>query len=408
MSLTVGDKRLPLRGIRVIDFGWVVAMPAATKALAQYGAEVIKVESSRRVDGARATWPMKDRIAAPDRSAYFAHHNSSKLSVTLDLTRPEAVAIAKELVATADVVTENLSPGVMGRWGLGYDELRRVAPGIVMVSATTQGKEGPFAGHPGFGMQIQATAGFNEITGWPDRAPLGPQEPYLDLVQPWFVIVAVLSALDHRLRTGEGSFVDVSMIEAGLHFIAPQLLDYTVNGRIATRAGNRVDWAVPHGVFRCNGEDAWVAIAAETDAHWAALVAVACPQWRGDAELATLLGRKAQETEIEQRIEAWTVDRTPAEVQALLAPLGVPCSPVENGADLGADPQLAARGHLVEVEHPVIGRHPAEAPSFLLGDSPPAVGPAPLMGQHNAYVLCQLLGRSGAALEQLQRSGIVA
>ena len=244
----------PLEGVRVTDFCWAVAGPVTTKFLAVLGAEVIKVESRSRLDGSRLGTPFLEGKPGVNKSGYFTNHNMSKLSIRLDMTKPEARDIARRLVATSDVVTESFSAGVIGRWGLDYQELSKVKPDLVMISLTMQGQTGPYATHVGFGRTLSGLAGIDHLTGWPEGNPGGPNQPYTDLVVPWFGATAVMTALRHRDQTGRGQYIDLAQLETALHFLAPAILQYSANGQVMNRDGNRSDSAAPHGVYPCQGE----------------------------------------------------------------------------------------------------------------------------------------------------------
>ena len=279
---TKGD--LPLAGVRVVDFSWAVAGPATTKLLALFGADVIKIESRVRLDGGRLGTPFLEGRPGINKSGYFINHNTSKRSIRLDLSKPEAKEIVKRLVAGADVVAESFSAGVINRLGLGYGELSKVKADLVMISLTMQGQTGLFAGHVGFGRTLAGLAGFDHLTGWPESNPAGPNQPYTDLVVPWFAASSVVSALRRRDCTGQGQYLDLSQLEAALHFLAPSLLDFTANGVVQERAGNRVPGAAPHGVFPAAGDDRWVAVAVTSDAEWRSLCAamgrgIPCRRW---------------------------------------------------------------------------------------------------------------------------------
>ena len=303
----LGKRGLPLAGMRVVDFSWAVAGPVTTKLLALFGAEVIKIESRVRIDGGRLGTPFLEGKPGINKSGYFANHNTSKRSIRLDLSKPEAKEIAKRLAAVADVVAESFSAGVIERQGLGYEELCKVKADLVMISLTMQGQTGPFASHVGFGRTLAGLAGFDHLTGWPASNPAGPNQPYTDLVVPWFAASAVVSALRRRDRTGQGQYLDLSQLEAALHFLAPSLLDYTANGNVQERAGNRVPGAAPHGVFPCAGDDRWVAVAVNCDAEWRSLcAAMGQESLADDPRFATLLARKEHEDALEAIVAAWT------------------------------------------------------------------------------------------------------
>ena len=238
---------LPLDGIRVVDFSWIGVGPISTKYLADHGAEVIRVESWAHPDGLRYGPPHAEGVIGENRSYFFAACNTSKYSVTLNLTKPEARDLARRLVATADVVTESFTPGVMRKWGLDYEHLVQLKPDLIMLSTCMQGQTGPHALYPGFGNLMAGLLGFYELTGWPEGEACAIYGAYTDFIAPRFVSLCLLAALEYRRRTGQGQYIDGAQSEASLHFLAPALLDYTANGRVMQRQGNRDPHMAPHG-----------------------------------------------------------------------------------------------------------------------------------------------------------------
>jgi benzylsuccinate CoA-transferase BbsF subunit len=405
---TAAKPRLPLQGVRVTDFCWAIAGPVTTKFLALFGAEVIKIESRNRLDGGRLGFPFLEGKPGVNKSGYFANHNTSKLSIRLDMTKPEARAIAKRLAAVSDIVSESFSAGVIQSWGLSYDELKKAKADLIMISLTMQGQTGRYARHVGFGRTLASLSGIDFLTGWPDGEPAGPNQPYTDLVVPWFGVTTILAALRHRERTGQGQYIDLAQLEASMHFVAPAILDATVNHRAMARDGNRNAGAAPHGVYRCKGTDRWIAVAVLTDAHWRNLCnAIGRPELAADTRYATLLGRKAREAEVDQLVEAWTSQRDPHEAVDLLDRAGVPASVVANGEDLHRDRQLQHRAHLRVLEHPVMGKRTYSAPSFRMSRTPDDMRRAPLLGEHNDYIYGEVLGMSKGEVEDLQQRGII-
>ncbi|GAG27297.1 unnamed protein product, partial [marine sediment metagenome] len=253
------EKKL-FEGVKVADFGWVAEGPMVTKYLADYGAEVIRLEGRSRPEPMRALGPHKDNIVGLDRSGSTSQWNTSKLSLAINLAKPKGVEVAKRLVAWADIVVENFSGEAMQRMGLGYEELQKIKPDIIMLSTCMMGQTGPYATSPGTGSTLPALSGITNITGWPDRMPVQPGA-YTDWVAVHYNVLAILAALDYRRRTGKGQYIDVSQYETGVHFLAPLAMDYAVNQRVAGRVGNRCDYAAPHNAYRCRGDERWCAIA---------------------------------------------------------------------------------------------------------------------------------------------------
>jgi benzylsuccinate CoA-transferase BbsF subunit len=404
------EGRRPLEGLKIIDFTWLISGPVACKFMADYGAEVIKVESHSIPEGARLTTPFKDNVAGIDRSAMFANYNSSKYSFSLNLNHPKGLEIAKRLVAWADVVVESFRPGVMKRWGLNYEELRKIKPDIIMLSMTMQGQTGPFSRQPGVGTHLQALAGITHLTGWPDREPVGTPIPYPDFISPWYIIVAIMAALDYRRRTGQGLYIDISQLETSLHFMAPPLLDYMVNGRIQSRVGNQHSYAAPHGVYRCRGDNRWCAIAIFTDSEWHSFCeAIGRLGWTKEPKFATFLDRKENESELNWLVEEWTLIHTAEEVMDLLQAAGVTVGVVQDGQDiLERDTQLQHRHHFWVFEHPETGQHVTEVAPYRLSLTPgEPKWAAPCLGEHNEYVCTQILGMSDEEFVQLLADGVL-
>src|SRR5205809_2453671 len=259
-----------LEGTRGVELGWAAAGPLVGTYLAQHGADVIHVESSTALDPFRSTYPpFRDNVVGPDRAGMFAFYNAGKRGVTLDLKQPRAVELALRLVKAADVVIESFPAGTLARRGLSHEAMRRARPDVVVLSSCNQGQTGPHAQHPGYGSQLTALAGFNELLGEPDRSPVILYGPYIDYIAVGYGVIAILAALERRRRTGEGCLVDLSQYEAGLQFMAPALLELAANGTVPTRAGNRDPQARPHGVYRCaDGDDAWVALSESSADEW--------------------------------------------------------------------------------------------------------------------------------------------
>ncbi len=400
----------PLGDLRVVEFAVFAAGPVVGKHLANYGAEVIRVESRANPDGFRTHYPpFANNRPGLDRSACFAVFNDGKLGVTLNLKSPEGVDLARRLVARADVVVENFTPGTVERLGLGYGALRLLKPDLVMLSSCNMGRTGPYAHHPGFGSMLSSLGGFTHLTGYAGETPLLNYGPYIDFIGAGFGVIAVMAALDHRRRTGEGQHIDLSQYESGLQFVASALLDYSANGRVADREGNRSGHMVPQGAFPCRGDDAWCTISVRHDADWVALQrALGDAPWAADTRFATLLGRKAHEGELEARLAEWTRDRTPRQVMETLQAAGVPAAAVNTMADLYSDPQLAFRRYWRELPHAELGAFHYEAGGFTLADTPAAPClPSPCLGEHNRYVFCDLLGLSDREFEAFQERQVI-
>ncbi len=404
----VRERRRPLEGLRVADFSWFISGPLVARVLGDCGADVVHVESGTRPDNMRGTLPMKDNIPGINRSAAFARYNASKRGISLNLGHPKGVEIARRLAAWADVVVENFTSGTMEKMGLGYDDLRQANPGIIMVSLPMFGHSGPLARHPGLGSQLADLAGFGQLTGWPDRPPTSPPGAYTDFISPYYALCALMAALDYRRRTGKGQYIEVSQYEASVAFVAPLVIDWFVHGRDASRCGNQCPGVVPHGVYRCRGEDRWCAIAAFTEEQWRDLCqAMEMPDLAYDPRFVTVIARQRHRAELDGLIEAWTRPLPAEEVMARLQKEGVAAGVVCNGRDQNEDPHLAARGFYRELEHPEIGWHRYLMPPFRLSRTPGEPGrPAPCLGQHNEQVYREVLGLSDEEFVGLLAEGV--
>jgi benzylsuccinate CoA-transferase BbsF subunit len=283
-----------------------------------------------------------------------------------------------------------------------------------MISLSMEGRTGPHRDALGFGTVLQASAGFAHLTGWPDRPPSIPGIAYTDWTTPFFGLVALLAALDHRRRTGQGQYIDVSNLEVGVNCLETAILDYTVNGRVQRRAGN--EWMVgdlpgtaPHGVYRCQGAQRWCAIAVRDDQEWRRFCAVlGNPAWTWEPRFTTALGRVKHHQELNARVESWTVSQRAEDVMHRLQAAGIAAGVVQSAADLACDPQLVHRGQEVCLDHPEVGVQRYHAPAFHLSASPVRLRPVPTLGQHNAYVFKGLLGLSDAEYDTLEQEGVFA
>ena len=383
-------------GLKVVDFTANIAGPLATRALGGLGATVVKVEYHRYPDVIRLVPPHKDDVPGVDRSTQFAFYNFGKYSISIDMGTGPGQEIAKRLVTWADVLIENMSPGSMARWGFDYESCRQVKSDIVYISSSSLGREGPLSSLAVHGYHHTPLGGFSHLTGWPDRPPWPDPIAYTDSVAPCFSVLALVGALIYRRRTGKGVYIDQSQTEAGIYLLGPTILDYLVNGRVAKRRGNRDPGMVPHGIFPCRGDDRWVAIAVSNEEEWQQLCrALGKEEWLQDEKFATVTARKKNEDELERLISQWTVQRTPEEVMELLQSAGVPAGIVATTEDLFNDPQLEHREHFRTLEHEVIGPYSHELPSFRFSKTPyQPQRPAPLLGEHNEYVLKDILGYS--------------
>jgi crotonobetainyl-CoA:carnitine CoA-transferase CaiB-like acyl-CoA transferase len=395
-------RQLPLAGVKVLDLMWVMAGPAVTRVVTDFGATVVRVESSRRIETARTLQPFWNDQVDIEGSALYQNMNAGKLDITLDLGMPEGRAVVADLIRWADVVTESFAPGAMEAWGLDYAGIREINPSVVMLSSCLLGQTGPLRSFAGFGNLAAAFCGFTEIVGWQDRPPAGPFSAYSDYISPRIALATLLAAIDHRRRTGEGQYIDFSQAEGALHFLAPMLLDFEVNGRLPERIGNDDPGMAPHGVYAARGDDRWVAVACETDEQWRGLADVI-----GRADLASLplAERLARRRELDAVVTAWTCQRDEQDVERELQAHRIPAHRVQNSPECHADPQLAALGHFVTTEHAQLGPVELEGPRVRLSATPGVVGPAPTLGQHVMTVLEDILGYDQERVTELLISG---
>ncbi len=364
----------PLAGLKVLDFMWVMAGPAASRVLADLGATVVRIESSSRIETARTIAPFKDGTPDLETSILFCNLNAGKLDVSIDLTNPRSAEIVHDLVRWADVVTESFSPRAMRQLGFDYAHLREINPEIVMGSSCLFGQDGPLAEFAGFGTMAAAMSGFFGLTGWPDRAPSGPYAAYTDYISPRFFLAALLAAVDHQRRTGEGQYIDFSQAEAAMHTLAPAILEYTVNGRVPERRGNRHPHDHPSGVFPSAGDDRWVAVACRTDEQRRALSSIV-----GSLD--------------DGAIAAWTAERSAERAAEELQAAGVAAHSAQRSAEAQLDPQLVHAGHFLTLPHPALEEVVLEGPRVRYSRTPACTpSPGPTLGQHSEQVLKEILG----------------
>jgi crotonobetainyl-CoA:carnitine CoA-transferase CaiB-like acyl-CoA transferase len=393
------------QGTKLLELGSGAAGPIATRYFAEHGATVVRIESRSRPDFLRVYALRPDNPHGLEGSVMFDGLNAGKLSVALNLKHPEGVEIARRLVAWADGVSENFAPRAMKGFGLDYDTLAADKPDLVMVSACLNGQTGPHRDYPGFGGQGAALSGYNALTGWPDREPVGPYGTITDSLSPRFVATALAAGLLYRRRTGKGAYLDVSQVEAAVYTLSPWLLDWTSARLLTQRDGNRSRRAAPHGAFPCEGEDRWVAVAAWDDEAWARL---ASEIGLDDPSLARLSARLGRVEEVERALSAWTAQRSPGEAAARLQAIGVEAVPVQDFGDVYSDPQLEARGHYMTLENPVVGPGPYERNGFRFSDAGGGYARSgPTLGQDNEYVLSELLGLGAAEIGRLREEGAV-
>ena len=402
--------RLPLANVRVCDFTWIGAGSYTTKILADYGADVIKVESRGRLDSLRDAKPFKDGIAGVNRSGYFADRNSSKRSITVDLKSEEGRQLVRQLIAGSDVVTNNFTPGVMERFGLGYKDVVAIRPDIVYLSMSMQGQDGPEANYLGYGLTMGAVTGLHYLCGLPEQDPAGTGTNFPDHVpNPTHAAFAVLAALRHRARTGKGQFIDLAQIEPTVSLLGPAVLGYTANHAVAQRRGSQHVPAAPHGVYPTRGQDRWIAISATDDASWAALaLTLKCTALAQDRRYKSGLDRWRNRQALDADLSALTSGREGHDLMVELQKAGVPAGVVQDASDVLRDPQLVAREHWVYLDHPEMGStvYGALPVKFSRANGKPR-RPAPLLGQHTDEVLKEKLNLTPDDISGLHERGVL-
>ncbi len=381
----------PLHGVKVLDLTWAIAGPMATRVLADWGATVVRVESENRPDAIRGAGPyLAGTPGGIEDTVQWHSANAGKRSLSLDLSTPQGRTVFRDLVRWADVVTEAFTPKAMRNWGLHYEELALINPSLIMVSTCLMGQSGPEANFAGFGNLAGAACGFYDLTGWADRAPAGPFLAYTDYTSPRLTVAALLAALDHRRRTGEGQYLDFSQAEAALHYLSPGLIAYSRDGEVLTRRGNEDDEFRPHGVYRCAGDDRWIALA--------------CRDEHQRAALAQLMAS----TPDDSAISAWTASQAAEALQQRLIDAGIAAHVVHNAVECAADAQLIHREHFRQVPHPKHGHVWVEGSDLQMSRSPggPQWG-GPTLGQHNAEVLGDILGYDEDTVASLVIAGAI-
>ncbi|HUO23455.1 MAG TPA: CoA transferase [Caulobacteraceae bacterium] len=397
-----------LQGIRVVDFGHVMAGPWCTMQLASLGAEVIKIETRARPDEQRAQHG-KGAVGSLEGNSNFFEINLGKKSVSLNLTTEEGKALAKKLVATADIVLENMRPGVMTKLGLDYPELVKVKPDLIMLSLSGFGATGPLRRYAAYNPCFTSVGGTSHLTGYAEKKPNTMTNSGGDARAGTAAVFAALVALKFRQETGKGQFIDSSSCEVINSMIGDQMMDYALNRRSPKRHGNTDAVMAPHNVYRCAGADEWVSIAVGNDAEWAGLVrAMGDPAWADEPAFATAEGRKANEARLDALIGEWTAEKGYVEAMHRLQAEGVAATPSFKASDLFSDPHVVARGQVQAVDHPVLGRRKTITAPYRLSETPTAIrGTAPQLGQDNDYVLRELLGLSQDEIDKLVQAEVV-
>jgi benzylsuccinate CoA-transferase BbsF subunit len=398
---------LPLEGYRVIDFGWAAAAPRATCLLADMGAEVIKVETRKRLDPVRFG---PDNLARdPEMDPLFHSINRNKLGILLDLKTAEGVDLVKRLVRISDVVVDNFSPGVMKRFALAYNDLKKIKPDIITISFPGVGCEGPLADVVTYGPSLAGLAGLDSLIGYEGERVLGMQQAYADINAALFGAFAIQMALYHRERYGEGQHIEVAQIEALLSTMPEPIIEASLNERVLGTLGNTHPLMAAHNNYPCKGDDKWVSIAIWTEAEWKGFCkALGDPVWTKMEKFADNFKRWLNRKELDGRIAEWTVAKTAQEVMETLQGAGVAAVPCADTEDRYFDPHFQEREIIVNIEHPVTGVDFVPKVVCNLSETPGEIRrPAPLLGEHNNYVYGELLGLSGDEIAELVQKKVI-
>jgi benzylsuccinate CoA-transferase BbsF subunit len=404
------SKKLPLEGIRVADFTWVWAGPFCTLQLAHLGAEVIRVETATRpcITRLLPPWP-NGKSTGLNSSGYFNQYNQGKRSLSLNLKKPEALELAKQLVAKSDIVTENFAGGVMDRLGLGYEALKQIKSNVIMISLSGYGVTGPEKEYISYGPAQVPMSGMSALTGYKGWRPMHVGISYGDPNGGLHGAFAVMCALMYRARTGKGQYIDLSQWETSTAMVAEGLLDYSMNGTQAERDGNHDLYMSPHGVFRSAGEDRWVSLAVRDETEWQRFcTAIGQPALASDSRFSSLRARKQHEEALDAIITAWTAQRSPEEATSQLQAAGIPSAPVMSNKDLSTDPHLNSRPIFTYLEHPEVGKKQHVGIPWQLSKTPLSVRrPAPLFGQDTEYVLRDVLGYSAEQIATFKAQDVL-
>ena len=426
-----------LEGVRVIDLTWLQVGPQATRLLATFGAQVIRVEWRERkaIDFIRYTPPFAPDNAHAgggrsqgitrghgirgnfDRGAYFNNTNPGKYGITLNLNHPKGRDLLRRLVRDANVICENFSPGQMDKWNLGYQELRAINPKIIYIQTTGVGKAGVYKDYVSYGPTAQAFSGLTFQSGLPEpHPPAGWGYSYLDHSPGYFGAIMLMAAIRRQRATGTGCYIDMSQSETGLMLSGTSIIEHQLTGKPTTRHGNRMPYLdySPHGAYRCVGDDNWIAISIQSDEQWRALIdEMGSPEWALDARFATAAGRKGHEDELDEMLTQFTVGRERYELMQKLQARGIPAGVVQKAPDrFDLDPQLKARGYYVDLPHSDMGTWPVEGFPAKLSRSPADIGgptgrAAPKLGEDNDFVFGKLVGLSSTEMAALHEEGVI-
>ena len=411
--MKIDIKKLPLRDVRIVDLTRYWAGPYATQLMASLGAEVIRVEATVYVDAVRYMLPpdgIEDTEDPHNRGSYFHMGNRNKNSIALDLQTERGRDLLLQLVSIADVVIENYSARVMGNLGLEYDDLIKVRPDLIMMSMPSFGKSGPYRDYVCFGEALEGMTGLSHMTGLPDGPPVRSAGAYTDPGSGMWAVYSILAALQKRRRTGQGTRMDLSQQEGYIGLLSDSVLDYTMNGRVRKRLGNRHLSRTPQGAYACRGDDEWVAISAESDLHWESLCrAMERTDLLQEPRYRHILGRFRLQDEIDKAINDWTSGLGAREVMARLQGVGVPCGIVSKANDLLEDPHFQERDFFEVTDHPSVGKFPHFGMPFKMSKTPGGShSHAPRYGEHNRRVFCEVLGLEETDYDELLKARVSA
>ena len=406
--------KAPLEGVRVVEMGQLIAIPWAMKMLADMGAQVIRLESCQRLEGYRSDSFYQNDVDGEfwNRGANIYEHNRNKLGITLDLAQKEGLSILRELVAISDVFAENFTPRVIRNFHLEYEDLRQIRPDIIMVSSTGYGFSGPWSNFGAIGPGTEGASGLAFMTGYQGGPPVMPEIPYTDYTAAELTVYAVMAALMHRLRTGQGQFIDISQTQSASATVPEALLDFSVNHRTDPRMGNAHPTMAPHGCYPCSGDDRWIAIAVADDKQWLALGRVlGRPSWQEDSRFADASGRLRHRDELDRLLGEATKNWDAHELMSRLQSTGVAAGAVLDSKALLFDQHLGERGFFEVVSHHPSTRMPplpyAGRPWKLLRTPAVPGKAAPIMGEDNRQVLGELLCRTEEELSDLEEQGVI-
>lgn len=396
-----------LEDVKVASLVQGVTGPLTASILAAYGAQVLRIESRTRIEWHRQAGPFIGNVSLPDCSTAYLFVNPGLYDFTLNLKHPRAMEVWSRIVKWADVIIENFAGGVMDRMGMGYEDLKKIKPDIILLSAAIFGQTGPFAKVPGYGGTLTAITGMAQITGFPDQLPQFPGFVISDFIAPRANVLAIVSALEYRRKTGKGQFLDAAQMESTIPLLTPVILEHEANAREAQRIGNRCPYAAPHGVYRCKGENKWCAITVFTDEEWTRLCQViGHPEWITSAEFGTLLGRLKNVDRLDELVEEWTMEHSPEEVLDKMQAAGIAAGAVKSGQDLDSDPQLRHRQFYWTLDHPDIGDFTYTGMPAKMSETPYEIKRAPMLGEHTEHVCTHFLGMSDEEFVELMADGV--